>query len=94
MSEMQRDDDAGAVLRLLPHFLRLEMHQLRRDHRSHDFQQSKKEPGCAGQSTGVCQLTAQPFIRFHPIRLGSRILPSDRVAHPLRIWCAESIAVS
>ena len=69
MSEMQRTDDVGAVLRLLPHFLRLEMHQLRRDHRSHDFQQSKKEPGRAGYSTGVSELTINRvfvFTRFDP----------------------------
>lgn len=76
MSEMQRDDDVGAVLRLLPHFLRLEMYQLRCDYRSHDFQQSKKESGRARQSTGVCQLTTQASSRTPDPMLG---IPSDRV---------------
>ena len=45
MSEVQRSHDARAVLRLLFNFLRLEMRQLRRHHRSHDFKQSAKELG-------------------------------------------------
>jgi hypothetical protein len=32
MSEVQRLDDVGTVLRFLSHFLRVEVHQLRRDH--------------------------------------------------------------
>lgn len=49
MSEVQRAHDAGAVLRLLSDFLRVEMHQLWCDHRPHDFQQPAEElgsPGC------------------------------------------------
>lgn len=64
MSKMQRADDVGAVLRLLPHFLRLEMHQLWRDHRSHDFQQSKKESGSSGDSTGISTLTIKHLRAF------------------------------
>jgi hypothetical protein len=32
MSEVQRLDDVGTVLRFFSHFLRVEVHQLRRDH--------------------------------------------------------------
>jgi hypothetical protein len=56
MSKVQRDDDAGTVLGFLSHFLRLEMHQLRRDHRSDDFQQSTKEPGRTGPAAGAYTL--------------------------------------
>lgn len=38
MSEVQRHDDVRAVFRFLSHFLRMEVYQLRRDHRSHDLQ--------------------------------------------------------
>ncbi len=36
----------------LSHFLRLEMHQLRRDHRPDDFSQSPEEPRCSGTPDG------------------------------------------
>ena len=91
MSEMQRDDDAGAVLRLLPHFLRLEMHQLRRDHRSHDFQQSKKEPGRAGQPTGACQLTISRAFAFTRSDPGYRTIPIGSGRAPLQDWTRQEV---
>lgn len=87
MSEMQRADDVGAVLRLLPHILCLEMHQLRRDYRSHNFQQSQKKSGCTGQSTGVCQLTLNRYSRSpDPIKT-VKSSSLDRVVDPLKIRC-------
>lgn len=59
MSEVQRYDDVGTVLRLLPHFLRLEMHQLWCHHRSDHFGEPSEEPRRTRRSTGC-----DPLIRL------------------------------
>ncbi len=51
MSEVQRAHDVGAILRLLSDLLRVEMYQLRRDHRPDDLKQSPQKSGCAREST-------------------------------------------
>ncbi len=45
MSEMYGDDGTGTIFGLFPHFLRMEMLQLRGSYRSYDLQQSAKQSG-------------------------------------------------
>ena len=53
MSEVSRNDDVRAVLGFLFRVLRMEMYQLRRDHRPHHFHESSKEPG-GPRTSGRC----------------------------------------
>jgi hypothetical protein len=64
MSEVQRPHDARAILRFLLNILRLEMHQLRRDHRSHDFKQSAEEFGCSQAAGSGDSLESLQFVRI------------------------------
>jgi hypothetical protein len=54
MSEVQRDDDVGAVFGFLSRILCMEMHELRRAYRPHYLKQPPKEPGCP-RTPGRCR---------------------------------------
>jgi hypothetical protein len=66
MSEVQRHDDVGAVFRFLSHFLRMEVYQLRGDHRSHHLQQQKKESCGTRRSTRHDSVAVQAKLEPDP----------------------------
>src|SRR5512146_1969905 len=77
MSEVQRAHDVGTVLRLLPDLLCLEVHQLRRDYRSHHLQQPAQELGgsrCTARP--ACATVSGDTLTTRP-RFGTRA-PSRR----------------
>ena len=80
MSEVQGPDDVGTVLRFLSHFLRVEMHQLWGDHRSHHFQQQKEKLGGSRYSTGGRSIIRRPSIvsdrrSTYPEEVGAALYP-------------------
>jgi hypothetical protein len=61
MPEVPKFNDVGTLLRFFPHFLRVEMYEMRRNHGSHNFQKSAQE---LHKFHFGGSLTQWPFNRF------------------------------